>query len=60
MHEQLHQSAGNASFNDGLDLIVGSIGKVRDGPASINQYLIVKGVDELGQDRKGGGNLIMS
>jgi hypothetical protein len=56
MHEQLHQSAGDASFNDGLDLIIGSIGKVRDGPASINQDLIVKGVDELGQDRKGGGN----
>ncbi|KAI6766284.1 hypothetical protein HG530_007354 [Fusarium avenaceum] len=59
MHEQLHQSAGDASFDDGLDLVVGSIGEVRDGPASINQDLIVKGVDELGQDRKGGGNLIM-
>jgi len=56
VHEKLNQSARNASLNNGLNLVVGSIGEVRDGPAGIDKDLVIKGVDELGQDRKSGGN----
>lgn len=60
MHEELHQSAGDTSFDHGLYLIVGTIRKVRDSPAGINQNLVVKRVDKLRQNGKSGGNLISS
>lgn len=57
MHEKLNETARDIGLNDGLDLIVGSIGKVRNGPACIDQDLVVEGVDELGEDGKSGSNL---
>lgn len=56
VHEQLYETAGNVGLDDGLDLVVGAIGEVGDGPASVNQDLVVKGVDELGKNGKSGGN----
>ncbi|KUI56758.1 hypothetical protein VP1G_10880 [Cytospora mali] len=53
MHEQLHQAAGDAGLDNGLDLVVGAIGKVRDRPAGIDQDFVVQGVNELRQHRKG-------
>lgn len=60
MHEQLHQTARNASFDDGLNLVVGTVREIRDGPAGIDQNLIVERVDKLGKDGKSGGNLSSS
>ena len=57
MHEQLNQATRDAGFNNSLDLIVRAVGKVGDGPAGINQNLIVEGVDKLSQDRQSGQNL---
>jgi hypothetical protein len=56
VHEKLHQSARDASLDHCLDLIVGTIRKVGDSPASVNQNLVVKRVDKLRQDRESGGN----
>ena len=58
MHEQLHETTRNASFNDGLDLVIGTIGQVRDSPASINEDFIVKRVDKLGKNGKCGKDLL--
>ena len=57
VHKEFHQSAGDASLDDSLDLVVGTVREVRDSPAGINQNLIIKRVDKLGQNRKSGGNL---
>lgn len=57
VHEQLDQAAGDAGLDDGLDLVVGAIRKVGNSPASINQDLVIKRVDKLGQDGKSRGNL---
>jgi hypothetical protein len=53
VHQQLHETAGDAGFDDGLDLIVRAVGEVRDGPASIDQDLVVEGENELSQNRQG-------
>lgn len=52
MHQQLHETTGDAGFDNGLDLVVRSVGEVGDGPAGIDQDFIVKHVYQLGQDRK--------
>lgn len=57
VHEQLHESAGDAGLDNGLDLVVGPIRQVRDGPASIDQHLVVERVDQLGKDGEGRGDL---
>src|SRR4051812_41368868 len=57
MHQQLDKSAGNASLNDCLDLVIGTVGQVRDGPAGIDEDLIIKGVDELSKYGQSRSNL---
>lgn len=57
VHEELHQSATDTRLNDGLDLVVGSIGKVGDRPACIDQDLVVQRVDELGENSQSRGDL---
>jgi hypothetical protein len=57
VHQQLNEPTRDASFDDGLDLIVGTVREVRDGPAGIDQHLVVEREDELGKDRQGGENL---
>lgn len=57
VHKEVHETAANSGFDDGLDLVVGPVGKVRNGPASVNEDLVIKGVDEFGQNAKSGGDL---
>jgi len=52
VHEQLYQAARNVCLDDSLDLVVGAVGKVRDGPAGVDEDLVVKRVDELGENGK--------
>ncbi len=54
MCEQLHQAAGDTSFDDCLNLFVGTIGEIRDGPAGIDEDFVVERVDEFSKDREGG------
>jgi hypothetical protein len=57
VHEQLYQAAGNAGLDDSLDLVVGSIRQVGDGPAGVDENLVIERVDELGENGKSGLNL---
>lgn len=41
MEEKLNQSAGNTSFDNGLNLLVGAVGKVRNGPAGIDENFVI-------------------
>jgi hypothetical protein len=42
VHQELDKTAGDPSFDDGLYLVVGAIGEVRNCPAGINEDLVVK------------------
>jgi hypothetical protein len=57
VHKKFDQTARDAGLDNSLDLVVGTVGEVGDGPASVNQDLIVKHVDELSEDRESRGNL---
>lgn len=57
MQKKLNKSARDTGLDNGLNLIVGTVGKVRNGPACIDQDFIVEGVNKLRKDRKGRGNL---
>lgn len=57
VHEELHKTAGDASLNDGLDLVIGTVGEIRDSPARVDQDLVIQRIDQLGENWKGGGNL---
>jgi hypothetical protein len=52
VHEQLDKSSRNSGFNNGLDFIIGTIGKIRDSPACINQDLVIKGVNKFRKNRE--------
>jgi hypothetical protein len=58
VHEELHQAAGDTGLNNGLNLVVGAIRQIGDSPAGVNQDLIVKHVDELGEDGESRGNSV--
>lgn len=53
VHEQLYKTAGDASLNDGLNLVVGAIREVRDGPAGVDEDFVVERVYELGEHGEG-------
>lgn len=57
VQEKLDESAGDTGFDNGLDLVVGAIREIRNSPAGIDQDLVIKRVDELGQNGKCRGNL---
>jgi hypothetical protein len=57
MHQQLYKSARDASLDHSLDLVVGAVGKVRDGPARIDENFVIQRVDQLCEDRKSGLDL---
>lgn len=42
VEQKLNESAGDASLDNSLNLLVGTIRKVRDGPARIDQDLVVE------------------
>jgi len=42
MHKKLNQAAGNASFNDGLNLVVGTIREIRNSPAGIDKNFVIQ------------------
>jgi hypothetical protein len=56
VHQEVNKTTADARLNDSLDLVVGAVRKVRDGPARINEDLVVKRVDELGEDGESGGD----
>ncbi len=47
MHEEINEAPANARLDDSLDLVVGAIRKVRDGPAGVNQDLVIERVDQF-------------
>ena len=57
MHEQLDKTTGNAGLDDCLNLVVGAVREIRNRPTSVDEDLVVKGVDELGKNRKSGEDL---
>lgn len=57
MEEELDKSTRNASLDNCLNLLVRSIREVGDGPACIDEDLVIQRVDQLGEDGESGGNL---
>lgn len=49
VHKEVHETPADTRLDDGLNLIVRAIGKVRDCPASVNEDLVVERVYKLGQ-----------
>ena len=52
MHQQLYKTTGDTSLNDSLNFIVGSIGEVGNGPASIDENFVIQRVDKFGKHGK--------
>jgi hypothetical protein len=48
VHQKLYKTAGNTSFDDSLNLVIGAVGEVGDGPTGVNEDFVVEGVDKLG------------
>jgi hypothetical protein len=42
MHKQFDEASRNSGLDNGLDLIVRSIGEIGNGPAGINEDLIIE------------------
>lgn len=57
MHQQLYETAGNTGLDDSLNLVVGSIREVGDGPARVDEDFVIERVDELGKDGECGLDL---
>jgi len=57
VHQQLHETAGDAGLDHGLDLVVGAIREVGNGPAGVDEHLVIEGVYELSKDGEGGLDL---
>ena len=50
MHEEFDETTRNTGLNDGLNFVIGPIGEVRDGPASVDEDFIIERVDKLGKN----------
>jgi hypothetical protein len=48
VHQELYETAGDTSFDDSLDLVIGAVGEVGDGPTGVNEDFIIEGVDKFG------------
>jgi hypothetical protein len=57
VQKKFDKSARDTGLNNGLNLIVGTVGQIRNGPAGIDQDLVIERVNKLGKDRKGRSNL---
>ncbi len=53
VNEEIYETTADTGLDDTLNLLVGTVGKVRDGPASVDEDLVVHRVDELGEDAEG-------
>ena len=49
MHQELDKTARNTVLDNSLNFVVRAIGEIRDGPAGVDEDLIVEGEDELGK-----------
>ena len=56
-HEQLHEAADDTALNDSLDLVVASVAQVGDGPACVDEDLVIQGEHKLGEDSERGNDL---
>ena len=50
VHEQLHQPPADARIDDGLDLLVGPVREVGQGPAGVGQHVGVAVEQQFGQN----------
>lgn len=41
IHQEVHETAHDARLDDGLDLVARAVGEVRDGPARVDEDLVV-------------------
>lgn len=57
LHEQLHEAPADAGVDDGLDLVVGAVGEIRQSPASVRQQVWVAAEQKPGQHRQAGRHL---
>lgn len=57
MQQKLNKSAWDTGLDNSLNLIVGTVGQIRNGPAGIDQDLVIERVNKLRKDRKGRSNL---
>lgn len=56
-HQQLHQSPADTRVDDGLNLLIGPIGKVGQGPAGVGQQVDVAAEEQTGQHRQARAHL---
>ena len=40
-HQQIHQTSADATLDDGLNLVVGSVREVGNSPTSVNQNFVI-------------------
>jgi len=55
-HQEVYQSPAYTALDDSLNLVVGTVRKVRQSPTSVDENFIIERVDELGEDGKGRGD----
>lgn len=58
VHEKVNETPADTGFDDGLDLVVGPVREIGNGPASIDENLVIDRVDKLGEDVQCRCNLI--
>jgi hypothetical protein len=56
VHEELHHATADTSLDDSLDLVVATIGQVRQSPAGIGEDLLVGRVDETSEGGESGAD----
>lgn len=57
IHEKFDQTPDDSRLDDSLDLIVRAVREVGDGPARVDEDLVVEREDELGEDAERGCDL---
>ena len=57
MHEEVDETPADARLDNGLNLIVGAVGEVRNSPTGVDEDLIVQGVDQFGEHGESRGDL---
>ena len=47
MHEQFHETTRDPCLDNGLDLIIGTVGEIRDSPTGVDEHFVIERVNEL-------------